>query len=319
MKKFFITAIILTLCVPCANADTTFANQYEPTSNKVELISANNASSKQETIFSQPAQIIPQETTTVEKTVISPKVITKDLKKKYNEITKIPKLIEACELLKNSAGNFSYRSIHGNNRTCAPIKISFLNFSKDEEHKNADAYGTYVGKKYEIYVNSKYQDAPAAALAPLLAREALVSKEKTDSDKEAAEQLQIAVWTQMLEQNVTLESLKNPLVIQQNKIKAGGNIDEYGAFLKDAEAPKPKTFVPSKEVTRAFGKGAPTQTDFDAVKKAKGEKIEAEIMSYDNKELLNKYKRITKEDRIIEALELLKDTVGKFSHEAILG
>ena len=49
--------------------------------------------------------------------------------------------------------------------------------------------------------------SPAGAIAPLLAREALVSRNKDEHDVEMAEQLQIAVWTQILK--------KQPYLIQQ--------------------------------------------------------------------------------------------------------
>lgn len=292
-------------------AETIYTQKQTPYKNYGSI------SSQQETVFSKTEPSY--DTTSVDKTVISQKVITKELKQKYKDITKNDKLIEACELLKNGAGNFSYRSLHGNNKTCAPLKILFINFSKDEKYKNTDAYGIFSGSKYEIRINSKYIDAPAAALAPLIAREALVSKNKTSSDKEAAEQLQIAVWTQMINQNPALKSSQNPLVVLQNKVKAGGNPEEYSAFLNEAKSPQPGNSVPPEKVTRAFGKGAPSQSDFDYGKQAKNQKVQSEILSFDSKELQKKYKKITNEDRIIEALELLKDTVGKFSHDAILG
>lgn len=240
--------------------------------------------------------------------------ITKNLKQSYKAISNIDVIIEACELLKGGAGDFSYKSVHGTNKTNAPIKIDFIDFSKDILHKTSDAYGMFSGSKYEIKINSKYCDAPAAALAPIIAREALVSKEKTESDLEAAQYLQLAVWTQMLEQNPNLEGSQNPLVQAQNKLLGEGSFQDYGAFLNQSQTPK--TYSKDK---RSLGKGAPTQVDFDVQKKAEGEKVKAEVLSFDSAALQKKYKKITKEDRIIEALELLKDTVGKFSHDAIMG
>ena len=124
----------------------------------------------------------------------------------------------------------------------------------------------------------------------------------------------------MLRKNPTLETSSNQLVKMQNKLKKSGNIQEYGAFLEESKGIKSKNSVPPKEITRAFGKnGSATQENFDYAKQEKSEQIASEIMSFDSKELQKKYKKVTKEDRIIEALELLKDSVGKFSHDAILG
>lgn len=331
VKKILFTAF----CTAIICSQTAFSNEYVYPQMKYYTqdknyitLQKNENFSQNEVIFSNGAgeRVINQPinmssgTTSVEKTVLPQKIVTKEIKQKYKQITKEQKLIEAVELLKRGAGNFSYKSIHGNNKTLSPIVIKFVDFSQNKQYKNKDAYGEFVGKKYQINVNAEFKDAPSAAIAPLLAREALISKDKTDSDIDVAEQLQIAVWTQMLEKNPTLQGSKNKLVILQNKLKASGNIEEYGAFLKEADSPKAKKFTPTKEITRAFGKiGAPTQKDFDAKAKAEGEKIEKEILSYNSDELQKKYKKVTKEDRIIEALELLKDTVGKFSHEAVLG
>lgn len=331
VKKILFTA----LCTAIICSNTALASEYtypqakyftqdkdyitlhkNDNSNKVEVVFNNNSSEK---VTKTPTNIS-SGTTSVEKTVIPQKIVTKEIKQKYKQITKEQKLIEASELLKGTAGSFSYRSIHGNNKTLQPIIIKFTDFSKIEGRSNTDAYGEFVGKKYQININSEFKDAPSAAITPLLAREALISKDKSDSDIDAAEQLQIAVWSQMLKKNPTLQNSKNKLVILQNKLKASGNLEEYGAFLKEASAPKTKNSVPTKEITRTFGKiGSPMQKDFDEKLKSEGEKIDKEILSYDTKELQKKYKKVTKEERIIEAIELLKDTIGKFSHDAILG
>ena len=326
VKKILISALLLAIGTSMTAEANTYRYQttqkqtveFSKPIQKVPQQTQQLQQQQQETVFSQSTQNYSSDTTSIEKTVTPPKIITKELKNKYKDISKNERIIEACELLKNGAGNFSYRSIHGNNKTLNPIVITFSNISKDK-NENKDAYGEFTGKKYKININSKFEDAPAAALAPIIAREALVSKEKNESDIEAAEQLQIAVWTQMLQKNPALLNSQNQLAKMQNKLKQSGNIQEYGAFLQESKPIKPTTSAPPKEITRAFGKGQATQENFDYKKQAEGEKISSEIMSYDSKELQKKYKKVTKEDRIIEALELLKDSVGKFSHDAILG
>lgn len=268
----------------------------------------------QETIFSRPKDIAQQQ------------FVTKELKQKYSDITKNERIITACELLQGSAGDFSYSSVHGQNKTTLPIKIFFVSESNDNKIKNTDAYGIFAGKRYEIRINSKYINAPSEALAPVIAREALVNKIKTSSDREAAKNLQIAVWSQMLDRNPNLENYQHPLVTLQNKIKAEGNPIEYTAFMNEAKSPQTNKGVMPKEVVKAFGEN--TQARFDKQRQsqsaaAKNTKVnqnsQTEVLSFDNNALQKKYKKISNEDRIIEALELLKDTVGKFSHEAILG
>ncbi|MBQ2645034.1 hypothetical protein IJG14_05630 [bacterium] len=315
MKKILIYTLIIALCPIECYAENFNYNRYQTTNGqKIEFTqSYNQKISQQDTIFNQEETSI-EEDNNVELSVISKFEITKELKNKYKSISNNPKIIEACELLKNGAGNFSYQSIHGKNKTSSPVAIVFANFTKNKEHENTDAYGEYTGKKYQIKINSKFQDAPAAALAPLLAREALISKNKNEDDIEMAEQLQIAIWTQMLQKYPYLEGSQNDLVKMENKLKNDGKIQEYGSFLGNENITKEEKKYKQKKI-----KGQALQEAFDVEKQEKGDKIASEILSYDSKVLEKKYKKVTKEDRIMEALELLKDSVGKFSHDAILG
>ncbi len=246
------------------------------------------------------------------------KNISKKMKQNYKEITQNDKLIEACEILKDGAGNFAYSSIHGNNKTYKPIEIIFINFPLDEKYKNLDAYSQFEGNRYKIRLNAKYMDAPAEAIAPIIAREALVGKNKSESDIQEAQQLQIAVWTQILEKNPWLAKSDNKLVIIQNKLKAGANPEEYNAFLNEASIPVSKNQTPPKEILRSFGSDNSNGED-DADDSSVKDADESEEITFNTGALHKKYKKITKEERIMEALELLKDTVGKYSHDAILG
>lgn len=283
-----------------ASAEQTGYNLY-PAASSYNVTNEAAEVKNQDTIFSVPKNTNQQQ------------FVTKELKQKYSDITKNERIMAACELLQGGAGDFSYSSIHGQNKTTLPIKIFFVSETSDTKIKNTDAYGVYVGKRYEIRINSKYIGAPSEALAPLIAREALVSKTKTSSDKDAAKNLQIAVWSQILNNNPNLGYYQDPLVILQNKIKDEGNPNEYTAFLNDAKVPETNANLP-REVSRAFGETKAVSPQDNPKQKA-----QAEVMTFDNRELQKKYKKISSEDRIIEALELLKDTVGKFSHEAILG
>lgn len=352
VKKLLISAIVIAFSASFVSASD--INKYQITTEKASVTqrTAVNADEDGDTIFTKP-QFIPQYepympqvpevkkgsgTTTVDKTVIPTLNISKELRTKYAKITKSDKLIEACEFLKGTAGDFSYRSIFGQNRTSSPIIIEFANFSRDKSISNKDAISSFVGKKYKIRINDRFISSPAAAIAPILAREALVNKDKTEEDLLDAEQLQVAVWAQILKKNPYLKNSQNVLVKMQNSLLNSTDISDYGAFLETADAPqsqqklqpKPKNNQKTKKQeqntpkpTRAFGKspkGAPIQTDFDENDKAQSQKTQSEILSFDEEELRARYKKVTSETRIMEALELLKDTRGGvFSHNAILG
>ena len=312
----FMKKNLLILFALCFSASPSFAEYYEiiPSGTSYTYSSYNTAKKETTDIF-QNADA--KEQTVSESDTKKSFVLTKELKNEYKDITKSEKLIEAAELLKNSAGSFSYNSIHGTNPTKSKIKLVFADMKKNKEHANADAYGEFSGSKYIIYVNSDFEKSPAGAIAPLLAREGLVSKDKTESDIETAKQLQIAVWVQLCEKIAGLESKNDLLVRKQNMLKSGANPDDYDVFLKQKNDKMHSKISKADKPPKKL-KGKPVQKDFDADYQKESEKIAADIMSFDAKEFQRKYKKITKEDRIIEALELLKNTVGKFSYDAIL-
>ena len=350
VKKILISAIVIAFSSTFATASDFGTNKYQITKEQTSVTqrTAVNADEDGDTIFTKP-QFIPQYepymphvpevknntgTTTADKTVIPTMNISKELRAKYSKITKSDKLIEACEFLKGTAGDFSYRSIFGQNKTSHPITIVFSNFSKDKSISNKDALSSFVGNKYKIRINDKFISAPAAAIAPIIAREALVNKNKTEDDLIEAEQLQVAIWSQILKKNPYLKSSQNVLVKMQNSLLDSTDVSDYSAFLETAQAPKSQQKTvqkqktktksePPAKPTRAFGKapkGAPTQIDFDENDKAQSQKVQSEILSFNEDELRERYKKVTSETRIMEALELLKDTRGGvFSHNAILG
>ena len=149
VKKTLILAIVIAISASFATAADFGQSKYQLTTEKASINqkTAVNADEDGDTIFTKP-QFIPQYepymphvpevkksngTTTVDKTVIPTMNISKELKAKYAKVTKSNKLIEACEFLKGTAGDFSYRSILGQNKTSHPIIIEFSNFSKDKE------------------------------------------------------------------------------------------------------------------------------------------------------------------------------------------
>lgn len=351
VKNVLILASVIALSTPFATAADLGQTKYKIVSEKASINhkTAVNTDEDGDTIFTKP-QFIPQyepympkvpeikknnDTTTADKTVIPTLSISKELKAKYSKITKSNKLIEACEFLKGTAGDFSYRSILGQNKTSQPIIIEFANFSKDKEISSKDAISSFVGKRYKIRINDKFISSPAAAIAPILAREALVNKNKTEEDLLDAQQLQVAVWAQIVKKNPYLNNSQNILVKMQNSLLNDTDVSDYGAFLEPADSPKNmktsptsikskmKSDTPPPKPTRAFGKapkGNALQKDFDENDKAQSQKVQSEILSFNENELRERYKKVTSENRIMEALELLKDTRGGvFSHNAILG
>ncbi len=316
MKKFLANLFICGLI-----AAPSYAQQYDYVKGN-ENYTIEMPKQEQGDIFNQvktPEQPSKDDVVKVEMTK-NEKIAPVNLKKKYKNITKSEKLVEAIELLRDcSAGSFPYSSIHGNNNTYSCIKVEFLNMAKDKEHQTDDAYGVFEGKKYVIYVNSVYENSPAGAIAPTIAREALVKKDKSEADKEMATQMQIAIWTQLCGKISGLESKNDDLVRLQNRLKSGVSLDDYSGFLNEEEQKKHPIKDPNTSKSKkSKGKGNPVQKDFDVDYQKESEQIDSTIMSFDSKSLQKKYKKVTDEDRIIEALELLKNTVGKFSYEAIL-
>ncbi len=351
VKKILISAIVIAFSTSFAVASDIANSKYQFVTDKISVNqkTAVNTDENGDTIFTKP-QFIPQYepympqvpeikrskgTTTVDKTLIPSASISKELKTKYAKVTKSEKLIEACEFLKGTAGDFSYRSIFGQNKTSRPIIIEFANFSNDKTLSNKDAIGSFVGKKYKIKINDKFISSPAAALAPIIAREALVDREKTEDDLIEAEQLQVAIWSQILKKNPYLKNSQNILVKMQNSLLDNTDVSDYSAFLETSQIPqsqqksarnvkKSKQSVSENvKPVRAFGKapkGNPLQADFDENSKLQSQKVQSEILSFNEEELRERYKKVTSETRIMEALELLKETRGGvFSHNAILG
>ena len=93
----------------------------------------------------------------------------------------------------------------------------------------------WVGKKknkLNIYINEKHKDAPPEALAALLSHEAIHQDEENSLNEETyAWTLEAAVWTQLTEDNPSLEKISHPLVERENVLKKlflrGNQTSEY--------------------------------------------------------------------------------------------
>ncbi|MBR1617727.1 hypothetical protein IJ670_06195 [bacterium] len=147
--------------------------------------------------------------------------VDNDTMKKYKNITDSPQIVEAIEILKDTSAKYSYDAILGKNLTNRPIKVEFLNLATiNPMYTNFDALGWKKKKTLHIYINKKHEDAPPQALASILAHEALHQDEYNSLNEETyAWTLEAAVWTQLTEDNPSLENISHPLVERENVIK----------------------------------------------------------------------------------------------------
>ena len=92
----------------------------------------------------------------------------------YKDVGKDEVFYVALDMLKDTEGMFSRNAILGNNLSGKPVRIEFRNLSEiNAEYATFDALGWKKGKKLYIYINTKHKNAPAGAIAALLAHEAL--------------------------------------------------------------------------------------------------------------------------------------------------
>lgn len=143
------------------------------------------------------------------------------LKKKYKGVTKEERIMEAMELMQGGLADFSRRAILGSNLTEKPMNVSFDDLSKfGQAYSNFDALGWKKKDRLYIYINRKHQDAPAEALAAVLAHEALHQDEFNSLNEETyAWTLEAAVWTQLSEKNPKYNDSMHPLVVRENTLK----------------------------------------------------------------------------------------------------
>lgn len=146
---------------------------------------------------------------------------SEELKKIYKGVTKDEKLMEAMELMKGNLADFSRRALLGNNLSGKPMIVSFDNLAKfGQTYTNFDALGWKKKDRLYIYINEKHQDAPAPALAAVLAHEALHQDDFNSLNEETyAWTLEAAVWTKLSAENPKFNDSMHPLVIRENTLK----------------------------------------------------------------------------------------------------
>lgn len=144
----------------------------------------------------------------------------KEIKPIYEAVGKDEVFYVALDMLKDTEGMFSRNAILGNNLTEKPIKIEFRNLGQiKQEYATFDALGWKKGKKLFIYISNRHKDAPAGALAALLAHEALHQDEFNSLAEETyAWTMEAFVWDDILRLYPESDR-EHPLVKRENTLK----------------------------------------------------------------------------------------------------
>ena len=127
----------------------------------------------------------------------------------YKDVGKDEVFYVALDMLKDTEGMFSRNAILGNN-------LSEIN----AEYATFDALGWKKGKKLYIYINTKHKNAPAGAIAALLAHEALHQDEYNSLAEETyAWTMEAFVWNDILKLYPESNQEQYPLVVRENTLK----------------------------------------------------------------------------------------------------
>ena len=139
----------------------------------------------------------------------------------YKDVGKDEVFYVALDMLKDTEGMFSRNAILGNNLSGKPVRIEFRNLSEiNAEYATFDALGWKKGKKLYIYNNTKHKNAPAGAIAALLAHEALHQDEYNSLAEETyAWTMEAFVWNDILKLYPESNQEQYPLVVRENTLK----------------------------------------------------------------------------------------------------
>ncbi len=155
------------------------------------------------------------------------------LSKEYKKVANDEIIFVALDMMKGSTADYSRNAIMGYNLTQYPIKISFKNLSElTEAYASFDAVGWKRKNKLYIYINPKHENAPPAALAALLAHEALHQDEYNSLSEETyAWTMEATVWAEMVKRYPESDNPESALVARENVLKQllekGYNTSKY--------------------------------------------------------------------------------------------
>ena len=143
------------------------------------------------------------------------------IKKEYKKVTKEENVAVYLDMMKDTNADFSRSAILGYNLTEKPVKIMFKDLSTiNEQYASFDALGWKKGSRLYIYINNCHYDAPPAALAALLAHEALHQDEYNSLAEETyAWTMEAAVWCEMCELYPEETKVSHPLATRENTLK----------------------------------------------------------------------------------------------------
>lgn len=143
------------------------------------------------------------------------------LSEEYKKVSDQQIFHVALDMLKDTTGEFSRKAIIGHNLTQKPIKIEFKDLSElNEAYKTFDAVGWKKKNRLYIYINPKHEYAPPAALAALLAHEALHQDEYNSLSEETyAWTMEATVWCELLKRYPNSNNLDSALVTRENLLK----------------------------------------------------------------------------------------------------
>lgn len=154
-----------------------------------------------------------------------PKKYTQDyidkISEEYKKVSNEQIFHIALDMMKGTTADFSRKAILGYNLTQRPIKIEFKDLSElNEAYSSYDAVGWKKKNKLYIYINPKHKLAPPAALAALLAHEALHQDEYNSLSEETyAWTMEANVWCEMVKRYPESNNLESPLVMRENVLK----------------------------------------------------------------------------------------------------
>ncbi|MEI8389304.1 MAG: TonB family protein [bacterium] len=145
---------------------------------------------------------------------------SKYFKKEYGIISNDKLIGQALDLLNNSKYSSVISSLRGNNKSEKPIQIYFKELSSyGDKFANFDALGwTNKGYLY-IYINEKHIDAPAEAIASLIARIEVHQDEEDSLNEEIySTTREVGVWNELIKNNPEVVLKPSELVTRENKL-----------------------------------------------------------------------------------------------------
>ena len=139
----------------------------------------------------------------------------------YKKLSNEQIIYVALDMMKGTTADYSRKALLGYNLIQKPIKIEFRNLSEiNQAYASFDAVGWKRRGRLYIYINPKHDNAPPAAIAALLAHEALHQDEYNSLSEETyAWTMEATVWLELLKKYPESNDLESSLVVRENTLK----------------------------------------------------------------------------------------------------